>query len=56
MGFCVFIAVVKVVFDPTSYTVSEGRAVLVTVVLSIPSTRPVSVDVSSSSGTATGRL
>ncbi len=42
-------------FDPTEYTVTEGGSVISTVVLSIPSTEVVTVDVMSSSGSATGQ-
>lgn len=42
-------------FDPTEYTVTEGGSVVSTVLLSIPSTEVVTVDVTSSSGTATGQ-
>ncbi len=41
-------------FDPTTYTVAEGGSVTSTVRLSVPSTREITVDVSSSSGTASG--
>ncbi len=43
-------------FDPTRYTVSEGGTVMATVVLSVPSTEVITVDVTSSDGSATGTL
>lgn len=50
----IVLVVVTVMFDPDTYTVKEGESIMATVVLSQPSVRPVSVDVTSSSGTATG--
>ena len=47
---------VTVMFDPDSYTVTEGGSTTATVVLSGPSTRTITVDVASSGGTATGKF
>ena len=51
-----FLLAVTVMFDPTSYTVTEGGSTMATVVLSGSSTRTITVDVASSGGTATGKF
>ena len=45
-----------VAFRPTSYTVTEGGSFMATAVLSGPSTRTITVDATSSNGTATRKF
>lgn len=48
------LTVLVVQFDPVSYTVEEGDPASLRVVLSFAADRPVTVDVATSDGSATG--